>query len=325
MTLDNIKVIGVEEHVFFATLSNRIPDSEASMHAKKIFAEAVQYEGFEYAKTRIGEVSDIRLQDMDASGVTKQVLSTGGPVNVMTMSPDEGLKLAQELNNEMKKAVDAHPTRFAALADLPCQAPELAIQELKRCVIKLGFVGAMVSGSIGNTGKFFDGPEFDQLLGTFEELDVPLFLHPGIAPAAVIDTYYSFPGNPKLSANLACFGWGWHNEVAIHVIRLAISGTLDRHPRLKIVVGHQGEMLPMMLARLDEMFAQNVFGLRRKVSEMLREQVHIAISGMFSLPPMLAAIQAWGTNRVLFANDYPVRLLLRYVFLTSSSLRCLER
>ena len=108
---------------------------------------------------------------------------------------------------------------------------------------ELGFVGAMMSGSVGGTGKFLDAPEFDGLLAEFERLDVPLYLHPGIPPKPVVDTYYDFPANPTLSSVWATTAWGWHKEVAIHVLRLAASGTLERHPGLKIVIGHHGKTL----------------------------------------------------------------------------------
>jgi predicted TIM-barrel fold metal-dependent hydrolase len=35
------------------------------------------------------------------------------------------------------------------------------------------------------------------------------------------------------------------------VLRLVLAGTLDRHPRLRLVIGHMGEMLPVMLARTN--------------------------------------------------------------------------
>jgi predicted TIM-barrel fold metal-dependent hydrolase len=57
------------------------------------------------------------------------------------------MQLAQDINNELKKAVDVHPDRFRALAELPLHQPEEGIKELRRCV-KMGFVGALVSGSI---------------------------------------------------------------------------------------------------------------------------------------------------------------------------------
>jgi uncharacterized protein len=163
----------------------------------------------------------------------------------------------------------------------------------------------MFSGSVGGTGKFLDAPKLDELLSEFEVLDVPLYLHPGIAPKPVMDPYYTFPEDPKLSSTLGGMGWGWHNEVAIHTLRLCVSGALDKHPRLKVVIGHQGEMMPMMMQRLDAMFDERIFGFKRSVGEMLRSQVWIAISGLFTIPPTLIAIQTWGADRVLFANDYP--------------------
>jgi len=163
----------------------------------------------------------------------------------------------------------------------------------------------MFTGSVGGTGKFLDAPEFDELLAEFERLDVVLYLHPGIPPEAVMNTYYTLPGDPKLSATFGGMGWGWHNETAVHIIRLCLSGALDNHPGLKVVVGHQGEMMPMMYQRFDAMFDERIFGFKRSVAEMLRSQVWIAISGLFSLPPTTASIQTWGVDRVLFANDYP--------------------
>jgi len=303
--LHDLKIIGVEEHVVFPELTNRIPNEGLATHAKKIFSQLLGHEAMEYARGRATDTGDQRLRDMNAGGVTIQILSLAGPVNCMQMAPEPGLALARDINNELKKAVDAHPDRFRALAELPFHAPKLAAEELRRCVNDLGFVGAMMAGSVGCTGKFLDDPEFDDLLSEFEKLDVPLYLHPGIAPPAVIDAYYTFPGNPKLTATMAGMGWCWHNEVAIHTLRLAVSGTLDRHPKLKVVVGHQGEMLPMMMQRFDAMFDEKIFGLKRSVAQALRSQVWLAISGLFSLPPTQIAIQTWGVDRILFANDYP--------------------
>jgi predicted TIM-barrel fold metal-dependent hydrolase len=303
--LRDLKIIGVEEHVIFPQLTSRIPNEGLATHAKKVFAELVSHDALAYARGRSTNVGAQRLQDMDEGGIAIQILSLAGPVNCTHMEAEAGAALARDINDELKKAVDAHPHRFKALAELPWHAPRLAIAELRRCVTDLGFVGAMMAGSVGCTGKFLDDPEFNELLSEFEALNVPLYLHPGIAPPAVIDAYYTFPDKPLLSATLAGMGWGWHNEVAIHVLRLAISGTLDRHPKLRIVVGHQGEMLPMMLQRFDAMFDAKIFGLQRSVGEALRSQVWLAISGLFSLPPTQVAIQTWGVDRILFANDYP--------------------
>ena len=301
----DVKIIGVEEHIACPDLMERIPNEGLAEHAKSQFRQLLIHPAMAYAKGRVAETGQQRIKDMDEGGIAMQILSLAGPVNCMQMEAEPGAALARDINDRLKQAVDAHPLRYRAMAELPFHAPDLAIRELRRCVNELGFVGAMIAGSVGCTGKFLDDPEFEDLLAEFEALDVPLYLHPGIAPPPVVDAYYTFPDQPLLSATLAGMGWGWHNEVAVHVLRLALSGVLDRHPRLKVVVGHQGEMLPMMLQRFDAMFDQNIFGFKRSIAEMLRSQVWVAISGLFSLPPTQIAIQTWGVDRILFANDYP--------------------
>lgn len=303
--LKDLKIIGVEEHIVFPEITKAIPSSEAADHAKATLASIVSHPVLSYAKGRAADVGAQRLKDMDKGGISMQILSFGSAVNCTHMEPEAGHALAQRINNALKDAVDANPTRFRAFAELPFQEPTLAIRELRRCVKDLGFVGAMMAGSVGSTGKFLDGPEFVELLSEFEALDVPLYLHPGIAPGPVSKAYYDIEGNALASASLSAMGWGWHSEVAIHILRLAVSGVLEAHPKLKIVIGHQGEMLPMMMHRLDGAFDMQAFGLKRPVGETLRTQVWIAISGLFSLPVTQIAIQTWGVDRVLFANDYP--------------------
>ncbi len=303
--LRGLTIIGVEEHTSYPELLNRIPDNDVTLHAKTIFPGISEYPLFDYTKIRLLDVDQKRITDMDQGGIAMQVLSFTGPYNTTVADPSTGIEVARAINDELKKAVDLHPKRFAAFAELPFQAPELAIDELHRCVKDLHFVGAMLSGSIANAEDWLDSPRYDSLLSAFEELDVPLFLHPGIPPKAIVDTYYKFPDQSMLTALLSGPGWGWHNDVAVHVLRLAVSGTLDRHPKLKIIIGHQGEMLPMMLQRFDSMFDAKTFGLRRSVGEALRSQVYIAFSGIFTIPATLIALQTWGVDRVLFANDYP--------------------
>lgn len=299
--LRDLKIIAVEEHIAFPDLLKLIPQDD---YLVSTFQKVLKNGGLAYASGR-RSAGEQRIKDMDQGNIAFQVLSLSGAIGVTFMEPQPGYELSVQINNELKKAVDKYPTRFAALAELPMQDPDLAIKELHRCIKELGFVGAMMSGSIGASGKYLDGPEYDSVLAAFEELDVPLYLHPGVVPKPVMDTYYSFPDKPLLSATFAHMGWGWHNEVAIHLLRLVLSGALERHPRLKIIVGHQGEMLPMMIQRFDTCFDQNTFGYNRSVGEMLRSQVWVAISGLFTLPPTLCTIATWGVNRVLFANDYP--------------------
>ena len=100
--------------------------------------------------------------------------------------------------------------------------------------------------------------------------------------------------------------WGWHQETAIHVLRLVMAGTLDKHPRLKLIIGHMGEMLPVMLARIDEVSANDVTHLKRPISRTILDQVWLTTSGIFSEPPFLAAL-ALNFLAYSYAGPYTAR------------------
>ena len=105
---------------------------------------------------------------------------------------------------------------------------------------------------------------------------------------------------------MATSAWGWHIETAVQALRLVLSGTLDRHPQLKIILGHMGEALPFMLARCEDKVAVEAAKvLRRTVTQTILDQVWITTSGFFTLPPFLAALQTFGMDRILFSIDYP--------------------
>jgi predicted TIM-barrel fold metal-dependent hydrolase len=237
---------------------------------------------------------------MDAGGITQQVISATMP-GADLLDGQEGVRFATRTNDELARAVRAHPTRFSGFAHLPMRTPEAAADELERAVRDLGFRGAMINGLTED--RFLDDPRFEPVLERAAALAVPIYLHPNVAPKAVFDAYYD--NLPGMSGALLASGvFGWHSETAIHVFRLALSGTLERHPGLTIIVGHMGEMLPFMLARADDVL-MNHGGLARPISEIIIDRVFITTAGFFSVPPFLTALATFGVDRILFSVDYP--------------------
>ena len=242
-----------------------------------------------------------RLKSMDDTGITVQVLSNTGPGPDLVPGPD-GVAMARELNDYLAASVARHPDRFSGFAVLPMQSPDAAADELVRAVKDLGFVGALINGT--TEGRFLDHPSYDALLAQAVALDVPIYIHPHLAPEAVRAAYYS-DLEPGAGRVLEAAGWGWHSETALHVLRLVLAGTLDRHPRLRLIIGHMGEMLPMMLARADEDFSLDIDHLSRPISRTILDQVWLTTSGIFTEPPFLAALLTFGIDRIMFSVDYP--------------------
>jgi hypothetical protein len=163
----------------------------------------------------------------------------------------------------------------------------------------------MIRGMSGD--RFLDHPDFEPLLQRAAQLRVPIYIHPGIPPKAVADVYYSNIGHQSgLMESLACYGWGWHTETAIQVLRLLLAGAFDKYPDLQVIIGHMGEMLPIMLARSDRAFTPGMGGAnQRTLIETFRKQVFITTSGFFTEPPLRIALDTFGIDNVLFSIDYP--------------------
>jgi uncharacterized protein len=247
------------------------------------------------------EIGEQRLRSMDEAGITVQVLSNSGPGPDLVAGPD-GAAISRDINDYLASAVARHPGRLAGFASLPMLDPEACPLELERSVKELGFLGALINGT--TNGLFLDHPSYDGLLSAAEQLDVPIYIHPHLPPEPVRQAYYS--GLPEGSARvLESAGWGWHQETAIHVLRMVLAGTLDRHPRLKLIIGHMGEMLPVMMARIDDVFRYDADHLKRPISRTILDQVWLTTSGIFTEPPFLAALQTFGIDRIMFSVDYP--------------------
>jgi predicted TIM-barrel fold metal-dependent hydrolase len=252
---------------------------------------------------RLRDLGAERIAGMDAAGIDVQVLSHVQPA-AQAVPGQAGADAARRANDSLAEAVARYPGRLAGFATLPTASAEAAATELKRCASELGFVGGMVHSTLGSNGAFLDDDRFTPMLETFEDLDVPLYLHPATAPAAIGEVLFGgLP--PAVAARLATNAWGWHAEAGLHALRMIAAGTFERHPRLRLIVGHCGEMLPFMLARIDEMLPPQVTGLPHPPSTYVHGNVWVTTSGMFSLPPVLCSIQVMGVERVLFSVDYP--------------------
>ena len=243
-----------------------------------------------------------RLANMAAAGIDLQVISHVAPA-AQPLRGAEAVQATRRANDQLAAAVASYPGRLAGFATLPTSDPAAAADELERAVSDLGFVGALVHSTLGPNGAFLDDARFEPLLDRFERLDVPLYLHPAPPPAELREIL--FGGLPEpLAGLLATNAWGWHAEAGLHALRMVTTGVFDRHPGLRMIIGHCGEMLPFMLDRIDRIL-HGLTGLALSPSEYFLRNVWVTTAGMFSVPPVMCAVQVFGVDRVLFSVDYP--------------------
>jgi predicted TIM-barrel fold metal-dependent hydrolase len=182
---------------------------------------------------------------------------------------------------------------------LPTADPRAAADELERTVTKLGFKGAMINGL--TQGVFHDDERFWPIYERAAALDVPIYIHPALPQAAVVEAYYK--DYAQKHPGLLRAGWGFNVETATQGIRFVLSGVFDAHPGLKVILGHLGEGLPFYLWRIS-------YGLRASMSEKTFREVFcehfwITTSGFFSDPALVCCMMEMGIDRILFSVDYP--------------------
>jgi predicted TIM-barrel fold metal-dependent hydrolase len=291
-----MRIVTLEEHISFPEMANKIP--------KAALGGFGQSERMQQLIPKLADITGERLKSMDANGITMQVLSVDSS-GANLLSPEEGPAFATQYNDLIAERIAGFENRFTAFAHLPMTAPMAAADELERTVKEYHFRGAMIRGLTQD--QFLDQPEFAPIFERAEKLDAPIYLHPGLPPKGIADIYYSgLPNHSGMAEALACYGWGWHSETALHVLRLLYSGIFDRYPKLKLVIGHMGEMLPMMMARSERAFKPGNGGAnQRTLTDTFHQQVYITTSGFFTQPPLKVSLDTFGIDNIMFSIDYP--------------------
>ena len=246
-----------------------------------------------------------RIADMDEAGIGIQVLSAVTP-GAQNLPGAEGAAFARRLNDWIAgEVVAAWPDRFRAFATLPLGQPEAAADELDRSVREHGFVGCMSYGPID--GRFLDHADFAPLLARAEALGVPIYIHPNWPSPKVMEAYYDGLGNDLASRILSGPGYGWHQEIALHCLRLIVAGVFDRFPGLQIVVGHMGEGLPFYYWRVGEDLDRIARDrLHKPVQRYFHDNLWITTNAFFRDELLALALATMGEDRIMFSVDYPM-------------------
>src|SRR3972149_5669300 len=277
------QVIALEEHYW---------DRELVSHFKG--GDVIR--GAELEK-RLYDLGELRLKEMDEAGIDIQVISHGAPPP-QKLPDDIAVELARRVNDRLHAAIRLHPTRLAAFATVPTSDARKGADELERCVTQLGFKGPMLHG-LAN-GVFLDDRRFWPIYERAQALDGPCYFRPARPHWAVVEAYYK--EYVESVPTILSAGWGFTVETATTALRLVLSGVFQHYPRLRVILGHLGEGIPLLLARMDEALSR-----MSKVAfrETFTSHFSITTSGFFSDPAFLCCLQEIGIDRILFSVDWP--------------------
>ena len=181
---------------------------------------------------------ETRLLEMNQHKTKVQVLSTVPVMFSYWAQPTDALDLSVLINDDLANTVKTWPDRFLALGNVPMQAPELAIQELERCITKLGMPGIQIGTSINESN--LDDPKYEKFWSKCEELNASVLIHP-----------WDFQRGGKHEPHWAPWLVGMPKETTHAASMLLHGGVFERHPNLKVCLAHAGGAMPLTLGRLD--------------------------------------------------------------------------
>ena len=238
-----------------------------------------------------------RLQLMDQQGVDVQALTING---FWWYAADAGLARAivSAQNEGLAQWVAQHRDRFVALASVALQHPELAAEQLRDGVRRLGLRGASIGGHVN--GEDLSLPKYDPFWAAAAELGVPVFMHPGGATNIVKDGALAGRGD---LGNII----GNPLETTYFLTRLMFDGTFDRFPALKVFAAHAGGYLPSYLGRTEAacvVRANANCANRKKPSDYLKSQVLIDTM-VFSNEGLRHLVAEVGPGQVVYGTDVP--------------------
>lgn len=248
------------------------------------------------------DLDALRLQHMDACGIDVQVLALTSP-GVQVMDKATAVSFARDANDCLADAIRRHPTRFAGMLAVAPQDPPAAAKEIERGVTQLGIHAVVINSH--TQGEYLSDPKFWDIFAAAEAHDAPIYLHPNALPPGMYQPFF------EAGLDGAIYGFGV--ETGLHALRIITAGVFDRFPRLRMVLGHMGEALPYWAYRLDYMHRATVKSqryasmqpIRRQPSDYLREHFYITNSGVAWGPAIRFAQEFMGSDRVLYAMDYP--------------------
>ena len=248
--------------------------------------------GMRYPVQRVFFDPQAKLEHMDSVGTDVTILSIVPLWLFHWSEAGEAENFCRDANDWLS-GYAGESDRLYGMASVPLQSPEVAADELRRCANNLGLRGVEIGTTVN--GVPLDDKQFTPFFAAAEELGMPIMVHPCYSgkPPQFQDFYMkNLIGNPLATAVAAS--------------RMILSGFLDRHPNLDVILVHAGGFMPYQIGRLDHGYkvrSESRENIDKLPSEYLRRFHYDTIT--HAAAPLKFLVDLAGHDRVVFGTDLP--------------------
>jgi aminocarboxymuconate-semialdehyde decarboxylase len=232
-----------------------------------------------------------RIEDMDAAGLDRQVLSPLPPLICDFGDPVQATGWADRLNMGIAEVVRAHPERFSGMGTVPIHHPDHAIAVLQRAH-EAGLAGVEIGTNAGD--RELDHPDLRDFFQAAEQLGMIVFVHPLILGPQVDWT-------DRITGLATTFGLGMGTDAAIAASRMAFGGVTADCPSLRVCLAHGGGTFFWALSRIAHLWDT----MNDAQSKDLTRNLYVD-SVVYQPENLRYLCEKIGPERILFGTDYPL-------------------
>jgi predicted TIM-barrel fold metal-dependent hydrolase len=236
---------------------------------------------------------ELSLEIMDRHGIDVAITSyTQGRGNFAV--GEKHLALTRRFNDYSAELCARWPRRFGAFAAVPLPEVNGSIAEIERALDELKFDGVCLYTNY--EGKYLGDPAFDPIMELLNDRQAVLFVHPAMHPS------YS-----QLALPWPAFMIEYPMDTTRAAVNMLFNGTLNRFPRIRIILAHAGGFAPYVAWRLSVTPM-----MQPRIPQLSREEIYAGLRhywydtalspGVESMGPLRAVADP---SKIVFGSDWP--------------------
>jgi aminocarboxymuconate-semialdehyde decarboxylase len=289
-------------------------DSHTHYLPEEAVAKAGVSHGFDYAALLKGDMSIPYKRIRDIEEILRIMEDAGIDMAVENQSAwsPQGLAMCKAINDGYSRILREYPEKFILCGHVPLEGGQAIVDEVDRCINKLGLHGMSLASSAPDVG--LDASLLWPMYKKIEKLNVPIVIHPSVR-------FPIWGGGEKYNLRRTI-------SREYDVLRATVEimyGVLRDFPDLKFLVPHYGGGITGQKARLMAWFEPegwkipadikdcpktprelDALGITKAFNEIFDKlYFDMAGAGAGWVPSIKGALLMIRPDRICFGTDYP--------------------